>query len=112
LGVVFLSAASPGTPILTVIGGTSVGSPFWAALTAIASQYAGHSLGFINPELYAHRDYLYKTGAIHDIKTGDNTYRTGNTLLGYSATKGWDSPTGIGSPDAAILVPKLKNIAG
>ena len=112
LGVVFLSAASPGTPILTIIGGTSAGSPFWAALTAIASQYAGHSLGFINPELYAYRDYLYRTGAIHDIKTGDNTYRTGNTLLGYSATKGWDSPTGIGSPDAAILMSKLKNMSG
>ena len=112
LGVVFLSAGSPGSPILTIIGGTSAGSPFWAALTAIASQYLGHSLGFINPELYAHREYLYKAGAIHDIKTGDNTYRTGNTLLGYSATKGWDSPTGIGSPDAAILVSKLKNIAG
>jgi hypothetical protein len=30
-------------------------------------------------------------------------------LRGYKATKGWDSPTGIGSPDAAILVPKMKN---
>jgi subtilase family serine protease len=112
LGAVFLSAASPGSPIPTIIGGTSAGSPFWAAFTAITSQYVGHSLGFINPELYAHRDYLYKAGAIHDIKTGDNTYRTGDTLLGYSATKGWDSPTGIGSPDAAILMSKLKNIAG
>jgi subtilase family serine protease len=112
LGVVFLSAASPGSPILTIVGGTSAGSPFWAALTAIASQYIGHSLGYINPELYAHKDSLYKSGAIHDIKTGDNTYPTGNSLLGYSATKGWDAPTGIGSPDAATIVYKMKNIAG
>lgn len=112
LGVIFLSAASPDSPILTIVGGTSAGSPFWAALTAIASQYAGHSLGYLNPELYEHKEALYKTGAIHDIKSGDNTYPTGNVVIGYSATKGWDSPTGIGSPDAAILVPKIKNIAG
>lgn len=112
LGVIFLSAASPGSPILTVIGGTSAGAPFWAALTAIASQYSGHSLGYLNPQLYAQRDLLYKAGAIHDIKSGDNTYPTGNLQLGYRATKGWDSPTGIGSPDAALLVPKMRNYAG
>ena len=112
LGFIFLSSASPGSPTLNVVGGTSAGSPFWAALTAIASQYAGHSLGYLNPELYAHRESLYKTGAIHDIKSGDNTYPTGNNVIGYSSTKGWDSPTGIGSPDAALLVPKLGSIAG
>jgi subtilase family serine protease len=112
LGVVFFSAASPGLPILTIVGGTSAGSPFWAALTAIAGQYVGHSLGYLNPELYAHRAALYKTGAIYDIKSGDNTYPTGNDVKGYCATKGWDAPTGIGSPNAAVLVPKLRNIAG
>ena len=112
LGVIFLSAVSPGSPKLTIVGGTSAGSPFWAALTAIASQYTGHNLGYINPELYAQRTYLYKTGAIHDIKSGDNTYPTGNNLIGYSATKGWDSPTGIGSPNTAILVPKMRNLSG
>ena len=112
LGVIFFSAASPGSPILTILGGTSAGSPFWAALTAIANQYCGHSVGCINPGLYAQKDSLYKTGAFHDIKSGDNTYPTGNNLLGYRATKGWDSPTGIGSPDASILMSKIKNIAG
>jgi subtilase family serine protease len=111
LGAVFLSAATPGSPLITIVGGTSAGAPFWAALTAIATQYAGHSLGYINPALYAQRDNLYKTGAIHDIKSGDNTYPTGNDLVGYRSTKGWDSPTGIGSPDAAVLVPKLRSMA-
>jgi len=32
-------------------------------------------------------------------------YPYNNTILGYKATTGWDAPTGIGSPDAAILVP-------
>jgi len=111
LGVIFLSATSPGSPILTIVGGTSAGSPFWAGLTAIACQYAGHSLGYLNPGLYAYKEFLYRTGAIHDIKSGDNTYPTGNNVIGYSATKGWDAPTGLGSPDAAVLVPKLRNIA-
>ncbi len=108
LGAVFLSAASPGAPESTVIGGTSAGSPFWAALTAIACQRAGHNIGYLNPQLYAAKDY-YRTGAFHDITLGDNTYPTGNDVIGYKATKGWDAPTGIGSPDAAILVPKLDN---
>lgn len=107
LGAIFLSAATPGTPIMGIGGGTSAGPPFWAALTVIACQYTHHNLGFINPQLYANRDTYYKAGAFHDITLGDNTYPTGNTLPGYKATRSWDAPTGIGSPDAAILVPKL-----
>jgi len=109
LGAIFLSAASPESPQATVIGGTSAGPPFWSALTAIACQYEHHSLGFINPELYANRNSLYAAGAFHDITIGDNTYPTGTSPLGYEATRGWDAPTGIGSPNAAILIPTLAN---
>lgn len=35
-----------------IIGGTSSGSPQWAALVAIADQINGGSLGYINPALY------------------------------------------------------------
>ena len=35
------------------IGGTSAGSPQWAALVSIADQMAGHSLGLINTKLYS-----------------------------------------------------------
>jgi subtilase family serine protease len=35
------------------IGGTSVASPLFAGLVADANQAAGHSLGFLNPQLYA-----------------------------------------------------------
>jgi hypothetical protein len=79
-------------------------------LTAIACQYAGHNLGYINPSLYAFYSggTAYSSGAFHDITSGDNTYPTGNTVIGYKATKGWDAPTGVGSPDAATLVPLMK----
>src|SRR5581483_8330936 len=33
-------------------GGTSAGSPQWAAITAIVDQIAGHRVGNINPALY------------------------------------------------------------
>jgi len=86
-----------------IIGGTSAGSPFWAALTALACQAKGGNIGYINPTLYAFYG-AYATGAFHDITDGDNTYPHGGSILGYKATIGWDAPTGIGSPDAAILV--------
>jgi hypothetical protein len=67
-------------------------------------------LGYINPSLY--RFYFsgaaYSSGAFHDITIGDNTYPTGNPIIGYKATPGWDPPTGIGSPDAAKLVPLME----
>jgi subtilase family serine protease len=108
LGAVPWSAATPGSPIYYIVGGTSAGSPFWSALTAIECQNAGHNLGYINPQLYASRGTLYRTSAFHDITKGDNTYPTGFTLLGFEATPGWDAPTGIGSPNAAILVPQTR----
>jgi subtilase family serine protease len=93
-----------------IVGGTSAGSPFWSALTAIACQYAGHNLGYINPSLYEFyfSTHAYSSGAFHDITIGDNTYPTGYAVAGYEATKGWDAPTGIGSPDATDLVPLMK----
>ena len=97
-----------GYTIYYIIGGTSAGSPFWAALTALACQKAGHNLGYINPSLYAfYNGKAYKSHAFHDITQGDNTYPYGGSVVGYKATTGWDVPTGIGSPDAAKLIPTM-----
>ncbi len=103
LGSIFFSALGPTLEL--ILGGTSACAPFWSALTAIACQYAGHNLGFINSQLYSNRAALYAAGAFHDVTIGDNTYPHDNPVIGYKATTGWDAPTGIGSPDAAILVP-------
>jgi subtilase family serine protease len=77
-------------------------------LTAIADQYVGYSLGYLNPLLYSHMATFYRTDAFHDITKGDNTYPTDSTPIGYEATKGWDAPTGIGSPDATNLVLQMQ----
>ncbi len=98
-----------GYTINYIVGGTSAGSPFWAALTAIANQIRGSSIGYINPSLYGFYfgGSAYTSGAFHDITSGDNTFPHGGTVAGYRATIGWDPPTGIGSPDGNILVPTM-----
>jgi subtilase family serine protease len=89
-------------------GGTSAAAPIWAALVALADQYAGHDLGFINPAIYhiaASPSYHH---AFHDITTGNNTAQfPRTTITGYHATPGWDPVTGWGTPNAQILIPLL-----
>ena len=75
---------------------------------ALADQLAGHDLGFVNPALYQiARSPLYRQ-AFHDVTTGNSTVvMNGSTYTGYQAGSGWDPVTGLGSPDAAVLVPIL-----
>jgi subtilase family serine protease len=88
-------------------GGVSVAAPLWAAVIALADQYAGRDLGFVNPALYrigrsAHHQ------AFHDVTTGTNTVTINTqTITGYHAAPGWDPVTGWGSPNAQVLVPLL-----
>lgn len=93
-------------------GGTSATAPFWAALIALANQYAGHDLGFINPALYRiARSPWYRT-AFHDITRGSNTAKfPPKTFTGYRARPGWDPVTGWGSPSARVLIPLLARCA-
>ena len=93
-------------------GGTSASAPIWAALIALADQYAGRHLGFINPAIYQiARDPRYHQ-AFHDITTGNNTVRfPPTTITGYQARPGWDPVTGWGSPNAQVLVPLLASYA-
>ena len=54
-------------------GGTSASAPIWAALIALADQYAGHHLGFVNPAIYQIARSPRYHQAFHDITTGNNT---------------------------------------
>jgi subtilase family serine protease len=105
-GVLAVCTACTGTssPAFFIFGGTSVGSPNWAALTALADQAAGHRLGFLNPTLYgiAANPVLYAT-AFHDITVGNNDWTVAN-VGGYAAHRGWDPASGLGSPVAATLI--------
>jgi len=97
-----------------LFGGTSAGSPQWAAIAAIADQKAGHDLGFINAALYQigkdRKDYA---ADFFDVTSGNNSvveYDIDNNpvvIQGFEAGKGWDATTGLGSPTANKLVPAL-----
>jgi subtilase family serine protease len=84
-------------------GGTSEGSPSWAAITAMADSAIGHPLGQLNPLLYQ----IYGTSAyasdFHDVTSGNNDFGG----PGFSAGTGYDLPTGLGTPDVGNLISSL-----
>ena len=88
-----------------VVGGTSSGCPQWAGLVAIADQIAGHGLGVINPALYALASGPNYGTYFYDVTTGNN--QANPDVPGYPATTGWDPVTGLGTPNAANLLPAL-----
>ena len=100
-------------------GGTSAATPEFAAIIAIADQLAHKRLGLINPLLYELE--RRHTPGIVDITKGTNTvsfhedqgHDTGPviTLNGYHARHGYDLVTGVGTPNAAHLVPALVALA-
>ena len=90
-----------------VVGGTSSSCPQWAGLVAIADQIAGHGLGQINPTLYSLANSANYSSDFFDVTVGNN--QTDPNIPGYSASQGWDPVTGLGTPDAANLVPALAN---
>jgi subtilase family serine protease len=95
--------------------GTSEATPLFAGIVALADQVAGHSLGLINPAVYA----LYGEHArgIVDVTTGNNTVsftqnNTMYTVKGYSAGRGYDLASGVGTVNADLFVPELAQAAG
>ncbi len=93
-----------GATIIEPVGGTSVGSPAWAAIVVLLNQKAGHRLGFLNPAIYALSASASYGTAFHDILVGNNSVTgfdvKGNPIpvTGYYAGPGWDPVTGVGSP--------------
>jgi len=88
------------------IGGTSLSAPQWAGLVAIADQINGGGLGLINPALYKiGADSTRYAAGFYDVTTGNNTANP--SVPGYPATTGWDPVTGLGTPNAAVLLPDL-----
>lgn len=97
----------PGLPAgFYLFGGTSAGSPQWAAITAIADEQAGHDLGFINQAVYhigqAQNSYA---ASFNDVTIGNNAIPGVTTV--FNAGPGWDPATGLGSPSAYQLVNNL-----
>ncbi len=101
-----------GATLIVPVGGTSLGSPAWAAIVALADQFAGKRLGFLNNRIYTILASGSYGSAFHDITTGNNTISVFGpngpiTITGYNAGPGWDAVTGAGTPKASSLVPLL-----
>jgi subtilase family serine protease len=88
-----------------VYGGTSEASPLFSGIVALADQLAGHRVGDIHQALYALAKGSPKFSGIVDVADGTNNTYDGVT--GYTAVKGYDMATGVGSLDAARFVPAL-----
>ncbi len=107
-GVPIVYSDTTATYIIPV-GGTSVGAPAWAGLTALFDQVAGKRLGFLNDAIYRILKSNVYSIAFHDITTGNNSvtgfHINGNPIAvqGYNAAKGWDAVTGAGTPKATAL---------
>ncbi len=101
-------------------GGTSLATPLWAALAAVADeQVPAHRLGLLTPSLYAIAGHDPR--AFTDVRAGSNDYlaaharhahhtcRAGvlRTQPCYPARRGYDMATGLGSPQAGYLVTAL-----
>jgi hypothetical protein len=85
--------------------GTSEASPQWGGIVAIANQFAGHPLGFLNPKLYA-LGAASGSEVFDDITFGSNAFPYAG-VPGYLATPGWDLASGWGTPKADALVRAL-----
>jgi subtilase family serine protease len=95
--------------------GTSEATPLFAGIVALADQAAGHSLGLINPALYALS--AAKAPGLVDVTTGYNgvSFIQSNqlyTVPGYRAGPGYDLASGVGTVNAALFVPELAQAAG
>ncbi|NUS15119.1 MAG: S8 family serine peptidase [Streptomyces sp.] len=88
-----------------VYGGTSEASPLFSGVVALADQLGGHRVGDIHQALYTLAKGAPKFGGIVDVSDGtDNSY---DGVTGYTAVKGYDMATGVGTVDAARFVPAL-----
>jgi subtilase family serine protease len=104
-GVLVANSSAFGVPVFFIVGGTSAGSPQWAAIIALANQLARRPLGFLNPAIYKLAHSSAYTNDFHDITTGNN--QMPGTPVGFSAGAGWDDASGWGTPNVANFVRDL-----
>jgi subtilase family serine protease len=124
----FYDTTDPSVAGWGIVGGTSEASPLFSGIVALADQVAGHSLGYLNPALYA----MAQSGAadgIVPISQGDNTFTyclaadvESNdscasssdlvTVPGFAANGSYNDATGWGTVNAALFVPALARFAG
>jgi subtilase family serine protease len=100
------------------IGGTSLSSPIFAGLMALADQKAGHPHGFANPAFYANKASFYDVLSVktavarrnynNSVDASAGTSDRLRTFDDYSGSPtqhtnpGWDNVTGLGTPQGVF----------
>ncbi|KAJ7685503.1 peptidase S8/S53 domain-containing protein [Mycena polygramma] len=83
-----------------LVYGTSASTPVVGAILTLVNDARIHAgkgpIGFINPTIYSSKF----ASAFHDITSGSNP---GCGTNGFSAAKGWDPVTGLGTPNFPML---------
>ena len=86
-------------------GGTSIGTPQWAGIIAIANAQRAlqgkQPVGNIHHELYSGQ----LSAGLRDVSSGYN-----GTCTWCYAESGYDTPTGWGTPDVDLLLPALAGL--
>jgi subtilase family serine protease len=123
----FYDTTDPSVAGWGIVGGTSEASPLFSGIVALADQVAGHSLGYLNPALYAMAQSRVPDGIV-PISQGGNTYTyclpadiESNdscassadlvTVPGFNANGFYNNATGWGTVNAASFVPALARFA-
>jgi subtilase family serine protease len=123
----FYDTTDPSVAGWGIVGGTSEASPLFSGVVALADQVAGHSLGYLNPALYAMAQSRVPDGIV-PISQGDNTYTFCLaadvesddscasssdlvTVSGFNADGHYNDASGWGTVDAALFVPALARFA-
>jgi subtilase family serine protease len=99
-------------------GGTSLASPLFAGIMALADQATGSPHGFANPLFYSHpgafTDVVSPKSTIAVVRSNYNngvdatgglnySLRTMNQTLSLKTTPGYDDVTGLGTPTPALF---------
>ena len=103
------------------IGGTSLSSPLFAGLMALADQKAGAPLGFANPLFYENpqaftdvtsvKTAVARRNFVNGVDGTDGTADFLRTFDDYSGSTsqhtgpGWDNVTGLGVPNGVFTTP-------
>jgi subtilase family serine protease len=123
----FYDTTDPSVAGWGIVGGTSEASPLFSGIVALADQVAGHSLGYLNPALYAMAQSRVPDGIV-PISQGGNTFTyclpadtESNdscassadlvTVPGFNANGFYNNATGWGTVNAASFVPALARFA-
>ncbi len=112
---------NPADPHFNAVGGTSAGTPQWAAIIALANELRARQmrgpLGLVSPVLYdlANNPRSYSRD-FHDITSGNNAldlsaFGLPPSQFGFAAQPGYDLATGLGTPDVWNLISDLSRRA-